>query len=88
MLHLLWQEGGVSNEDVALGASFCGWKRPEQTSAELSSFPEYVKVNSPIVKWALPHSWGLSPYQWSPWTIYTYQYKIRVRKMRDHPEVG
>lgn len=59
MLYLLWQEewgdteqaaeawraGVVGNEDVALGASFCGHARPEQTSVQLLSFPAYVKVN-------------------------------------------
>lgn len=40
-----WRAGIVDNEDVALGASFCGHARPEQTFAQLLSFPAYVKVN-------------------------------------------
>lgn len=40
-----WRIGIVGNEDVALGASFCGHARPEQTSAQLLSFPADVKVN-------------------------------------------
>lgn len=40
-----WRAGVFSNESVALGATFCGCARPEQTSAPLMSFPAYVKVN-------------------------------------------
>lgn len=52
-----WRAGVVSNEDIALGATFCGHVRSEQTSAQILSFPAYVKVNktilNTIVKWAL-----------------------------------
>lgn len=40
-----WRAGSVHNEDVALGAIFCGQARSEQTSVRLLSFPAYVKVN-------------------------------------------
>lgn len=40
-----WKAGVVSNEDIALGATFCGHARPEETSAQILSFPAYGKVN-------------------------------------------
>lgn len=33
-----WRAGVVGNEDVALGATFCGHVRSEQTSAWISCF--------------------------------------------------
>lgn len=41
----VWKAGVVSNEDTALGATFRGRARPEQTSAQILSFPAYGKVN-------------------------------------------
>lgn len=40
-----WKAGVVSNEDIALGATFCGHAIAEQTSAQILSFPAYGKVN-------------------------------------------
>lgn len=82
-----WRAGIVDNKDVALGTSFCGHARPEQTSAQLLSFPAYVKVNRTNSQSNFQVGLtlcGRFPCQWSAWTICTIQCTIRERKMPDH----